>query len=181
MRKKALNGDSNQKFFLKWEYYLIASIALCALLIRLFYAQTDTFLHTWDESFHALVASNLIDNPLIPRLHTENLFKGEHYSWTSSYIWLHKPPLFLWQMMLFIDQFGASPFVIRLPSIIMHVLSVFIIYRIANLLGLSVYGRLIAIFLFAISRYNIEMAVGVIGMDHNDVSFGFYFLIAYWL
>lgn len=84
-------------------------------------------------------------------------------------------------MMLFIDQFGASPFVIRLPSIIMHVLSVFIIYRIANLLGLSVYGRLIAIFLFAISRYNIEMAVGVIGMDHNDVSFGFYFLIAYWL
>ena len=55
----------------RWRGSIVA-VAAAALIIRA-YASADLALHPWDERYHALVAKNLIQTPLTPRLYSTPL------------------------------------------------------------------------------------------------------------
>ncbi|HQW96480.1 MAG TPA: hypothetical protein PLU58_11790 [Saprospiraceae bacterium] len=59
--------------FLKKKYHLaLFCILTTGLVVRIF-SSLDPMVHTWDERYHALVAKNMIDRPLEPRLYKESV------------------------------------------------------------------------------------------------------------
>lgn len=160
------------------------TIATCTLLlgaffIRLFVAHLDPFLNDWDERYHALVARNLMDNPLKPYLRSP-ILSYDYTNWTNNYIWLHKQPLFLWQMALSMKIFGVSEYAIRYPDVLMGTIMVLLVYRITILLTKNNNTAFIAALFMAVSNYQLDLISGHKGMDHNDVAFGFYILLSFW-
>lgn len=140
----------------------------------------DPFLHEWDERFHALVARNMMDHPLKPMLFKDPLIDYDYTGWCYNHIWLHKQPLFLWQMALSMKILGVSELTMRLPSVILGTLTVPLTYRIAKLYTTSKYVPFTAALFICLSGYQLELISGYNGMDHNDVSFSFYVLASIW-
>ena len=93
------------------------TIALAAVLIRA-YAGADLALHPWDERYHALVAKNLIANPLVPTLRLDPVLDYDFRNWESNHVWLHKPPLALWMQAASMRVFGVSEWPMRFPSLL---------------------------------------------------------------
>ncbi len=87
-----------------------------AFLLRLTMIGLDPFLHDWDERYHALVARNLMDAPLRPMLRAIPALPYNYKAWCCNHVWLHKQPLFLWQMALAMKVFGTNVVALRLPS-----------------------------------------------------------------
>jgi 4-amino-4-deoxy-L-arabinose transferase len=142
-----------------------------ALLLRLWMASLDPFLHDWDERFHAVVARNMLSDPFRPILQPHPLLPYDYHAWCCNYIWLHKQPLFLWLMALSMKVFGVNTLALRLPSALLGALLVWPVYRLGVLaLGDTLAGYLGAV-LAAFAYYQLELISGAIGMDHNDVSF----------
>jgi 4-amino-4-deoxy-L-arabinose transferase-like glycosyltransferase len=162
-------------------YFPLLIILLLAFFLRISATLADPFLHPWDERFHALVSRNLIDNPWIPILRvnpvTDNFDK---FSWCCNHVWLHKQPLFMWQMALSMKIFGVSEWSMRLPSALMGTLMILVVYRIAKLLKFKERVALFAALLLACSNFHLNMIAGIRGMDHNDVAHGFYILLSIW-
>ena len=155
-------------------------LAGAAFIIRLYMAHMDAFLHDWDEKYHALVARNMMDNPFRPILKNGLSIPYDYKSWCCNYIWVHKQPLFMWQMALGMKLFGVSEYAIRYPDVLMGTLMVLMLYRIGKLVtGNDTIGFMAAMFL-CFSNYQLELISGVHGMDHNDVAFGFYVLASIW-
>lgn len=150
-----------------------------ALCLRFFYASLDPFLNEWDEQVHALVAKNMLDHPFAPTLYDPPALDYHVGNWIEEHIWLHKQPLFLWQITLSYKLFGLSELSTRLPSIILSSLALFFIYRIGKL---SVNERtgFIGAFLFAVGYYSLELIINRFPTDHNDISFHFYVTASIW-
>lgn len=153
---------------------------LCLLLIlvtglglRLFCA-ADPMLHPWDERYHALVAKNMTEQPLTPKLYREHVRDFDYRSWTANEIWLHKQPVPLWGMALGIKMWGVSEISARLPSVLLSVLSILLTFRIAVLLFHSERVGLVAAFLQAVNGLCIELASGRVATDHIDTFFLFF-------
>ena len=165
----------------KQERWALWILLAGVLGLRLFAATLDPFLNDWDERFHALVASNMVDRPLEPRLHANPVvsYPGQEDYWVNSTVWLHKQPLFLWQIAIFFKVFGATVFALRLPSIIMSVLTAWLLFRIGKRLVNSRTG-LLAAFFFGVSWMPIELTSGRLGMEHNDIAFLFYVTASVW-
>lgn len=161
----------------KLSIFLLFTAAIC---LRIFLIYTDDYLHEWDERFHALVAKNLIDYPFKPMLRIVPVLANYDYTaWCCNHIWLHKQPLFLWQMAISMKIFGINTFALRLPSVIMGALLVFPIYRIGKLVFDARIGYYAA-FLSVFAYYQIELISGYVGMDHNDIAFLFYTTLSIW-
>ncbi len=164
----------------KHNFYLFLIIIL-AIVLRYFAIVTDPFLHPWDERFHALVARNMVDFPLKPMLRlnpaTDNY---DPFLWCCNHIWVHKQPLFMWQMALSIQVFGINEIAIRVPSMLMGVILVLIIYRITILLTNNKKSALICALLMACSNFHLQLIAGRHGMDHNDIAHGFYIMASIW-
>ncbi len=160
---------------------LLWIITAGAFLLRWWAVHLDPFLHEWDERFHALVARNLMDHPLVPRLRTLSLVPYDFTTWTCNEIWLHKQPLFLWQMALSMKLFGVSEFTIRYPSMLMGTLMVPLIYQLGKWFsgGDKRVGLMAALFQ-ACSYFQLILTSGREGMDHNDVAMAFYTLSSFW-
>jgi 4-amino-4-deoxy-L-arabinose transferase len=158
----------------------LAIIFAVGIIIRVIVATRDKFLHSWDERFHALVAKNLIRHPLKPVLIENPLGSFNPDSWCCNSIWLHKQPLFMWQMALSMRLFGINEIGLRLPSILMGAVMILLVYRIALLMTNSIKVALVSAMLMCFSHYQIELISGAQGMDHNDVAFSFYVLISIW-
>jgi 4-amino-4-deoxy-L-arabinose transferase len=139
----------------------------------------DPYLNLWDERFHALVAKNLLQHPLTPTLYNDPVISMNYDRWDRSIIWLHKQPLFLWQMALSYKLFGISEFTTRLPSVVLGCLLLLISYRTGKLLMNENVGFFTA-FLFGTSYYLVELISSRIEVDHNDVSFLFYVSASIW-
>jgi 4-amino-4-deoxy-L-arabinose transferase-like glycosyltransferase len=151
-----------------------------AFVLRLFMAQLDPFVHDWDERYHALVARNLMVYPLQPMLRVDTWFPYDFRAWCCNHVWLHKQPLFMWQMALAMKFFGISPFTMRLPSALLGSLVLWPIYRLGSLaFGDKLTGYLGAV-LGAFAYYQLELVSGAIGMDHNDVAFLAYVTSSIW-
>ncbi|MFN0033593.1 MAG: ArnT family glycosyltransferase [Saprospiraceae bacterium] len=150
-----------------------------AFLLRFCLISLDPFLHEWDERFHALVAKNMMEHPFKPMLRADPVLPNDYKDWVHCNIWLHKQPLFMWQMALSMKLLGVSEWAMRLPSALMGALMVLPIYRMGAILfskDAGYYGALLWSFAF----FQLELTTGTYGMDHNDVAFSFYVGCSAW-
>jgi 4-amino-4-deoxy-L-arabinose transferase-like glycosyltransferase len=166
-----LRGSDKKAF-----YWVLAA----AFLLRLVAIQLDPFLHDWDERFHAIVAKNMMDNPLVPRLRTAALLPYGYEDWCCNYIWVHKPPLFMWQMALSMKIFGVNLFGLRFPDVLMGTLMVFWIWRLATLWTADRMVAFSAALLYAASGYMLDLSAGILSLDHNDLQMGGYVTGSIW-
>lgn len=169
---------------LSFHYYENKNISLLLLLlggfcVRLFVALLNQYLNLWDEQFHALVAKNMMNNPLAPMLYKNPVLPYDETSWVGGHIWLHKQPLFLWQMAISMEIFGVNTFGLRLPSAVMATIVLYFIYRIGKLSVNNRVGYFAALF-FALSNFSLELSSGTIHTDHNDAAFLFYICASIW-
>lgn len=164
----------------KQERLIIGILFLFGLCLRIYMATVDPMLHEWDEKYHALVAKNMILNPFKPMLYTHQSFPTDIYNWTNNHIWLHKQPLFLWQMAASMKLLGVSEFAMRAPSVIMGTLMPLFLYRMAKLLFASRLAGCFAALLMATNNYSLNLISGREGMDHNDIAFCFYVTASFW-
>ncbi len=166
-------------YFKKNINFSLILLILGGISLRLLAVYLDPFLNIWDERFHALVAKNMIDNPLKPMLFKNPVLPYNYENWTSNYIWLHKQPLFLWQISFFFKILGVSEFVLRVPSLIMSSITIIFIYRIGKIIANQNIAYISALF-FTSSYYTIELVSGKMSTDHNDLSFMFYITASLW-
>ncbi len=157
----------------------LAMLLTGGFFLRLFVILLTPYLNFWDEQFHALVAKNMMDNPFAPMLYKNPVLPYDYHSWVGNHIWLHKQPLFLWQMALSMKLFGINTVALRLPSVIMSTLVILFIYRIGNIVINKKVGFYAAL-LFATSNFAIEFVSGSINTDHNDIAFMFYVTASIW-
>lgn len=167
-------------YYVKKDRLALLLLTLCGMCLSVFCALSDPFLNFWDERFHALVAKNCMDTPLMPRLYPElPIAEFNPMIWSHAYIWLHKQPLFIWQIALCFKLFGVSEFTLRLPSVIMFTLMVPLCYRIGKLFidrRLAYYTALSAAF----SWFLLDLVSGHGISDHNNVCFVFYVTASVW-
>ncbi len=160
---------------------LLLLIVIFGFVLRISAILADPFLHPWDERFHALVARNMMDNFFVPILRVNPITDNfDKFMWCCNHIWVHKQPLFMWQMALSMKIFGISEWSMRLPSAIMGTILVIIIYRIVILLNVNKRVALFAALILACSNFHLQLIAGIHGMDHNDVAHGFYVLSSIW-
>lgn len=150
----------------------IIIIIFLGLILRL-YVSSDFYLHEWDERYHALVAKNLINHPLVPTLYDKPILSYDYTDWTQNHIWLHKQPLALWLIALSMKIFGTNEIALRLPSIILSTLAVLLTYYI----GCFIFNRevgLLASFFQATNLFMINLASGRWPTDHIDTVYQFF-------
>jgi len=147
----------------------ITLIILSGLILRI-YVSSDLFLHEWDERYHALVAKNLIRNPLKPVLYAEPLLPYDYRDWACNHIWVHKQPVPLWCMALSMYIFGTNEIALRIPSILLSALAIFFTYYIASYLFDRKVG-LLAAFFHSINGLIVEITGGRTATDHTDIFF----------
>jgi len=170
-------------YFYSWKQcsknnYAIAILLLitCGLILRI-YMSTDFFLHEWDERYHALVAKNLIQHPFIPTLYDKPNFPYDFQNWTANHIWVHKQPLPLWTMATSMWFFGVNEIALRLPSIILTTLGIWLTFKIGSYFFNQKVGFITAFF-YSINGQIIEMAGGRFATDHIDIFFLFFVELA---
>ena len=152
---------------------------LTSIFLGISFALINPFLGLWDEQFHALVAKNMAENMLHPKLYPATPLPYAYQDWTANHTWLHKPPLSLWQMALFIKWFGNELLVVRLPSVILLALMAFPIFRIGKLTVNAQVGSWSAI-VFCCLHYPLELVAGVHTADHIDIAFMAYITFSIW-
>jgi len=157
----------------------ILLLSFAAFFLRFFVIRLDPFIYLWDEQFHALVAKNMLLHPLTPMLYNNPVLPYNISNWSGNYIWLHKPPFFLWLIAISFKLFGINEIALRIPSVLLSTLLVPVLYRMGTLLFNKKAGYYCA-FIFALANYQIEMVSGIIGSDHNDVAFMFFITLSFW-
>ncbi len=151
-----------------------------AFLLRFTIISLDPFLQEWDERFHALVAKNMMDAPFYPMLRVNPIFSYDYKAWCCNHIWVHKQPLFLWQMALSMKIFGVNEVALRLPSALMGTMMVFFTYHMGNFWTKNTPIAYTAALLMAFSYYQLELMSGRFSLDHNDLAFSFYVTASIW-
>ncbi|MBL7816905.1 MAG: glycosyltransferase family 39 protein [Saprospiraceae bacterium] len=134
---------------------------------------SDSFLHSWDERYHALVAKNLMKHPLRPTLYDTPLFPYDFTAWGDNHIWLSKQPLPLWAIAASMKVLGVNEWAVRLPSLVVGTLAIGLTFLIAHqLFGEKI--AFIASFLHAIHGLTIEANAGRDSGDHIFTFFAFF-------
>ncbi|MFN5334033.1 MAG: ArnT family glycosyltransferase [Bacteroidota bacterium] len=151
-------------------------LMVCGLALRI-YTSSDFFLHTWDERYHALVAKNLINHPLTPTLYDNPILTYDYKNWAGNHIWVHKQPLPLWTMSASMWLFGVNEIALRLPSIILTTIGIWLSFFIGSYFFNKKIGYLTAFF-FSINGLIIELTAGRVATDHIDIFFLFFIELA---
>lgn len=157
----------------------IITLITASFILGILFATLDPFLHLWDEQFHAMVSKNLMKHWLKPTLYENPILNYDYKLWGSNHIWLHKQPLFLWQMALSQYFFGNTELGIRFPDVIMHAMLTFLVFDIGRIVKNEKTGFLAALF-FTFLNYPLELTSGRMGLDHNDFAFMFYITASFW-
>jgi 4-amino-4-deoxy-L-arabinose transferase-like glycosyltransferase len=147
-------------------------VLLAAFLIRLDPACQHS-LHKWDESFHALVAKNAIDDPLKPTLYRHAVLPYDYRNWGASHVWLHKPPGAIWLMAASMRIFGVHEIAMRLPSVLLATAAVLLTFLIGRLVFDSRVALLAAAF-HAVNGFLVALASGRRVADHVDTALIFF-------
>lgn len=158
---------------------VLAAVLLGSLSLKLNHIGHDA-LHAMDESFHAVVARNLLDRPFTPLLYADPARPYDYRDWKANHVWLHKPILPLWQMGACMAAFGVEPWAMRLPSAVLATGVAWLVY----LIGAAWFGRgvgLIAAGLAAVNPSIHTLVHGYIFSDHVDVALLFYVTLGAWL
>jgi 4-amino-4-deoxy-L-arabinose transferase len=133
-----------------------------------------------DESFHAIVAQNLLRHPWAPTLHDGPAIAVDKSDWQNSPVFLHKPPMAMWQIALSYAVLGVNTLALRVPSLLLSTLAVWLTYRIGRELVDETAGLIGA----ALQGFNPVIAMLVHGnvfSDHVDISLLFWTELAIWL
>ena len=154
-------------------YPALSLIIFSGFFLRVFCA-SDPMLHPWDERYHALVAKNMMEQPFEPKLYKYHVLDYDYRSWTTNKVWLHKQPIPLWSMALSLKIFGINEFSVRLPSVFLSTLSIYLTFCISLLLFGSHRIGLIAAFLHSINGLAIELSSARVATDHIDTFFLFF-------
>jgi 4-amino-4-deoxy-L-arabinose transferase len=157
----------------------LIALVTTSFILGILFATVDPFLHLWDEQFHALVSKNLIMHWWKPTLYESPVLNYEYKYWSGNHVWLHKQPLFLWQMALSQYFLGDTEIGLRFPDIIMHAILTFIVFDIGRLIKNKQVGFLAALF-FTVLNFPLELLSGKMGLDHNDFAFMFYITLSFW-
>lgn len=165
-------------FFVSGRRYLLL-IFISGGLMALTFALIDPYLHIWDERFHALVAKNAAGDPLAPHLMNEALLSYNYQVWVGNFIWLHKPPLALWQIALAIKLFGQHVLAVRLPSIVAFATTSIFVFHITKRLFDHKVGYFAAL-LYVFYQFGLEQVSGIHTADHIDASFVLYITASLW-
>jgi 4-amino-4-deoxy-L-arabinose transferase-like glycosyltransferase len=130
-------------------------------------------LHYFDESFHAIVARNLLKHPLKPTLIDAPYLAYDPTHWGENHVWLHKPILPLWSIAASFAVLGVNTLALRLPSALLATASVGLTF----LIGRRLFDRktgLIAAALQAICPAILMLVQGFLFSDHVDISLLFW-------
>jgi 4-amino-4-deoxy-L-arabinose transferase-like glycosyltransferase len=139
-------------------------------------------LHYFDESFHAIVARNLLKHPLRPTLIDAPYLPYDHRQWGEAHVWLHKPILPLWTIAASYAVLGVNTMALRLPSAMLGTAAVALTF----LIGRRLFGRPTALIAAALQASNPAIATlvqGYLFSDHVDIALlfwvevGAYFLV----
>jgi 4-amino-4-deoxy-L-arabinose transferase-like glycosyltransferase len=156
----------------------LGCVLLAALLVR-----TDAAWHfnlnQWDERYHALVAKNLIARPFVPTLYRDAPIPYDYRDWMTNHVWLHKPPGALWPMAASMALFGVNEIAMRLPSIILATLSVWLTFLIGAELAGAPAGLMASAF-HAINGFLVALASGRRVADHVDTALIFWIELGVW-
>jgi len=158
----------------------VALLLFSAFLMRLLMISLDPFVQEWDERFHALVGKHMMEHPFKPMLILNPILAQSPLDWGSGHIWVHKQPLFLWQMGLSMKLFGINTFAMRLPSAIMGTIMVWMIFDVALQWMKDERIAFIAAFIGAFAYYSLELTSGRQSLEHNDLAFTFYVTCSLW-
>jgi len=131
----------------------------------------------WDEGFHALVAKNLLKHPFKFTLYEQPWLPYDYTDWGNNHIWLHKPPMAMWQIALSYAVLGVNTFALRLPSVILSSGAVFLTYLIATELFDKRIG-LIAAFWQGFNVCTFNLTHGYLYSDHIDITLLFWVELA---
>jgi 4-amino-4-deoxy-L-arabinose transferase len=167
-------------FLREREKWGLAFLFLGALCLRLVMISFDPFLHDWDERFHALVAKHMMDNPWVPMLREHPVLVYDYKAWCCNHIWVHKQPLFMWQMALSMKVFGVNEIAMRLPSALLGAIAPLFVFRIGQLWLHNKKVAYLGALFFALSFYQLELTSGNFSLDHNDLVYAFYVLASFW-
>ena len=146
-------------------------LTIGAFTLRLAMISLDPYLNEWDERFHTLVAKNMVQQPFIPMLRVQPILNYNYTAWCCNHIWVHKQPLFLWQIATSLKLFGLNEIALRLPSAILGTLCIPLVYGIANFWTNQHKLAYLSTLLFAIGYYILELTTGRYGTDYNDICF----------
>jgi 4-amino-4-deoxy-L-arabinose transferase len=156
-------------------YVLIAA----GFVLRLWMAFADPYINLWDEQFHAMVAKNMMEHPFHPMLYKNPVIGFQYWEWGMNHTWVHKPPLFLWQIAAAMKIFGSAYWVVRIPSVLLTTLCIPVLFRMGKLIASESAGYFAAL-LFAVMNLQINVVSGFLNTDHNDVVFMCYVLFSFW-
>ncbi len=165
---------------IRWVGAALVLVCLASTLIKIPHLGHQHLTH--DEACHAIVARNLLKHPFTPTLYDTPYLPYDYKSWTSNRVWLHKPILPLWKIAASYALFGVNTFALRLPSLILAALAVFLTY----LIGRELFNKRAAFAAAAIQAFlpvMAELTHGYLFSDAIDISllfwteFAIYFLI----
>lgn len=167
-------------FYRKEKYTSALGFILLGAAVLKVYMSGHLYFNAWDEKYHALVARNLAEHPFKPTLVDKPVLKYYLQNWVHNHVWLHKQPMMLWMMALSIKIFGTHEWAVRLPSLIMSIITIILTYKISEKLFNSKIAC-VAAFCFAIVAYPTSMAAGLNATDHVDTGFLFFITLAIYM
>lgn len=166
--------------FFREKIRLALALLFCAALsFRLLMTFIDPFIHIWDEEFHAMVARNMSEGSFVPVLYKNPALDFTPSDWMGNHVWLHKPPLFLWQIAALMKITGPAVWAVRLPTAVLTSLLVFAVFRMGKLVSGNQTGFLAALF-FSVCNLQINTVSGYLNTDHNDLVFMCYVVLSIW-
>ena len=156
-------------YFYRKEKYRAALWLILGLGLALrVFLSLEPVIHTWDERYHALVAKHLSEHPLTPTLYDNPPLEAEFKDWGRTELWITKQTAPLWLMAGSLAIFGDDEFFLRLPSILLSLLSIYLSF----VLGRELFGKkvgLMAAYLHAIHGLFLELSAGVVSSDHVEL------------
>jgi 4-amino-4-deoxy-L-arabinose transferase len=156
---------------------------LAAILLGTFFLKLHNLGHAsikpLDEVFHGIVAQNFLKHPLTPTLNDGPAIPTRPGDWQNGTIWLHKPPMGMWQIALSYLILGINTFALRLPSAILSTLAVWLTYLIGKEL-LDPLAGLIAAALQAFNAPILMIVHGYVFSDHVDIALLFWTELSIW-
>jgi len=166
-------------FFLHKKTIALILLVAGTFCLKTGVVQLDPFINWWDEQYHAVVAKNMVSDPFHPVLYNDPAVPYDYHNWTMNHTWVHKQPMFLWQMAAGMRIFGVNEFGLRFHMIVMAVILSLAIFRMGKILFSERTGFIASLF-FSTNYYGIMLMSGHEHTDHNDFTFMFYVMMSCW-
>ncbi len=161
-----------------WSFWLpLGGLLLCGALVHL-PTLGHPYLPGWDEAVHAAVAGNLARHPLTPTLLEDPLLPVDYRNWQANHVWLHMPPLPFWQAALSLGTLGRSEFALRLPSLLLFLLTLLLVGVLGRRL-ISPRAGLLAAALLLCAPFVWLLVQGYAFGDLTDIALGFWLLLCF--